>query len=344
MFLPTRTTGRRSLLDDRERMEKEEEQCLSAKAVCSNDSKGRTLPESPCPWRTCFQRDRDRILHAKAFRRLGHKTQVFLAPEGDHYRTRLTHTLEVAQVARTIARLLRLNVDLAEAISLGHDLGHTPFGHAGEAALDALLPEGFRHNEQSLRVVDCLERTEHPFPGLNLTWEVRDGILRHTGGEKPETWEGRVVRLADRIAYLNHDIDDAVRAGILAEEALPAQAVHTLGTTYSRRLSSWIADVVRTSLFHGEIRQSDLVAQATSELREFLFAHVYVGSTAKAEEAKVALMIRALHDYLVEHPDGLPDAAEGDIQRRVADYIAGMTDRFAIGEFNRVYIPSSWAG
>ncbi|MGE5550784.1 MAG: deoxyguanosinetriphosphate triphosphohydrolase [Bacteroidota bacterium] len=331
-------------MDGRARLENEEEHTLSPEATRSRASKGRRLPEPPCPWRTCFQRDRDRILHAKAFRRLGHKTQVFLAPEGDHYRTRLTHTLEVAQVARTMARLLRLNTDLTEAIALGHDLGHTPFGHAGETALDSLLHAGFRHNEQSLRVVDYLERTEHSFLGLNLTWEVRDGILRHTGDQIPSTWEGRIVRLADRIAYLNHDIDDAIRAGILAEEDLPRDLVAVLGSTYSKRLNNWISDLVETSLAAGEVRQSDVMEQATTALREFLFDRVYIGSAAKLEEAKVSLMLRALFEHHVSHAEELPEDGADDIQRRVADYIAGMTDRFAIAEFNRIFVPSSWAG
>lgn len=330
---------------ERECQELAEEERLRPEAARSRASKGRALPEPPCPWRTDFQRDRDRLIHAKAYRRLGHKTQVFLAPEGDHYRTRLTHTIEVAQVARSISRFLHLNEDLTEAIAIGHDLGHTPFGHAGESALDALLPGGFRHNEQSLRVVDYLERTEHPYPGLNLTWEVRDGILRHTGDELPSTWEGQVVRLADRIAYLNHDIDDAFRGGILTDRQLPREIVKVLGSSHRERLANLISDVVENTKKAGYVCQGEAMGAATKSLREFLFAQVYVGSAAKEEESKVELMLGTLFQYLMAHPEELPEQ-DGDYQgepaRRVADYIAGMTDRFARAEFERLFVPSCW--
>ncbi|MGQ9778831.1 MAG: deoxyguanosinetriphosphate triphosphohydrolase [Bacillota bacterium] len=331
-------------MTDRERLEQEEERMLAPQATKSRASRGRIHPEPPCPRRTAFQLDRERIVHAKAFRRLGHKTQVFLSPEGDHYRTRLTHTLEVAQVARTIARLLRLNEDLTEAIALGHDLGHTPFGHAGEAALDRLLPGGFRHNEQSLRVVDRLERIRDDFSGLNLTWEVRDGLLHHTGPVEPATWEGRVVRLADRIAYLNHDIDDAVRGGLLRPEELPAEVRRVLGDSAQERLETWIADVVESTRKTGRVGQGPEVAAATERLREFLFARVYVGSAAKKEEAKVGLMIEVLYAHLLAHPAEIPPhyRDETDLARGVGDYIAGMTDRFAVAEFNRLFVPSCW--
>jgi len=323
-----------------------EEERLLPEASRSRFSKGRTYPEIPCQWRTAFQRDRDRILHAKAFRRLGHKTQVFVAPERDHYRTRLTHTLEVAQVARTIGRLLALNEDLIESIALGHDLGHTPFGHAGEAALDSLLTMGFRHNEQSLRVVDHLERTEHPFFGLNLTWEVRDGILRHTGPEWPATWEGQVVRLADRIAYLNHDIDDAVRGSLLTSDELPSEVVAVIGQSSRNRLTTWVADVVTATRASGLVCQGGPVGEATERLREFLFTRLYIGSVAKAEEGKVLLMLTALYNHFISNLAEPADLAsvDEDPTRRVADYIAGMTDRYAVAEFNRVFVPSCWAG
>lgn len=331
-------------MTERSRLEKEEMVRLRPEAAKSCESKGRLIQEPACPWRTDFQRDRDRIVHAKAFRRLGHKTQVFLAPMGDHYRTRLTHTLEVAQVARTIARALMLNEDLAEAIALGHDLGHTPFGHAGEAALDSLLPGGFRHYEQSLRVVDLLERTEHEYMGLNLTWEVRDGILRHTGEELPSTWEGRAVRLSDRITYLNHDIDDAMRGGIITHRDLPGEISAVIGDSYAKRLTNWIADIIEHSRDAGEICQGAAMAEATEELRSFLFERVYIGSAAKKEEAKVSVMLTALFEHLVNHAGDMPEqglAAE-EPARRAADYIAGMTDRFAISEFNRLFVPMCW--
>ncbi len=331
-------------MTDRELMQEEEERVLRPEAARSARSAGRLIPEPPCLWRTDFQRDRDRIIHAKAFRRLSYKTQVFLAPEGDHYRTRLTHTLEVAQTARCIAQLLRLNMDLTEAIALGHDLGHTPFGHAGEAALNALLPGGFRHNEQSLRVVDLIERGDYPFPGLNLTAEVRDGILRHTGPDEPCTWEGQVVRLADRMTYLNHDIDDALRGGLIDSADLPDDILRILGTTCRQRLATWVADTVVATRSSGRIAQSESVGAATDQLRRFMFDRVYEGSAAKLEEKKVALMLGALYGYLRSHPGELPDSPEKDLDRRTADYIAGMTDRYAVTEFRRLFVPSGWEG
>lgn len=332
-------------MTERERLELEEDGRLSPEAARSRSSRGRQHSEPRCPWRTEFQRDRDRILHAKAFRRLGHKTQVFVAPEGDHYRSRLTHTLEVSQVARTISRILGLNEDLTEAIALGHDLGHTPFGHAGEAALNMLVPGGFRHNEQSLRVVETLERTDHPFPGLNLTWEVREGVLKHTGAELPSTREGQVVRLADRIAYLNHDIDDAIRGGLIGLHDLPNDVVEILGDGYSKRLTTWVSDAVANTRKAERVCQGPEIRAATERLREFLFGRVYVGSQAKKGETKVSLMLTVLYEYLLEHPREIPESGAGeDPSRQVADYIAGMTDRFAASEFARLFVPSCWEG
>lgn len=326
----------------REETEAREERELSPLAVLSKHSRGRARPEPECAVRTCFQRDRDRIIHSKAFRRLKHKTQVFISPEGDHYRTRLTHTLEVAQIARTIARALRLNEDLTEAIALGHDLGHTPFGHTGEEALNSVFPGGFRHNEQSLRVVDVLEQGT----GLNLTWEVRDGILHHTGPEKPGTLEGCIVRRADRIAYINHDIDDALRAGIIAFEDLPKHLINILGRTHSERINTMVSDLIHASKEAGEITMSPRIGKATEELRAFLFDRVYVGSRAKSEDAKARHLIVELYQYFLDHPEELPaeyrKLADGDIHRATCDYIAGMTDRFARSEFLRCFLPQSW--
>lgn len=297
--------------------------------------------------RTEYQRDRDRILHSKAFRRLKHKTQVFIAPEGDHYRTRLTHTLEVSQVARTIARALSLNEDLAEAIALGHDLGHTPFGHAGEFALNRLCPGGFRHNEQSLRVVEKLEESsEGKKRGLNLTFEVRDGIFTHTGPEQPATLEGQVVRLADRFAYINHDIDDALRAGVLLPADLPRPEIDYLGHTSSERLNTMIVDVIEHSQERSQICLSPYLQQALASLRSFMFARVYTSPLAKQEEYKTGRVIRQVFNYLVENP-GLIKSADGFRQgeallRQVTDYIAGMTDRFIISLYQEIFIPKPW--
>ncbi|MDN5344878.1 MAG: dGTPase, partial [Clostridia bacterium] len=262
--------------------EQREVAILSPRASLSSRTRGREIPEEPCPIRTEYQRDRDRIIHCKAFRRLKHKTQVFIAPEGDHYRTRLTHTLEVAQVSRTIARALRLNEDLAEAIALGHDLGHTPFGHSGEEALNEVVPGGFKHNQQSLRVVEVLEGGR----GLNLTWEVRDGIAHHTGPVKPSTLEGQIICYADRVAYINHDIDDALRAGIITQGQLPEACLKVLGHSHRQRIDTMVTDIIRYSWEQGCIAMSPAVQQATDALRDFLFKNVYIGSLAKVEEGK----------------------------------------------------------
>jgi dGTPase len=315
-------------------VEEEERRRLSPYAQKAADSRGRIRPERPCDIRTDFQRDRDRIIHSKAFRRLKDKTQVFLAAEGDHFRTRLTHTLEVAQIARTIARALRLNEDLTEAIALGHDLGHTPFGHAGEDVLNELCPGGFRHYEQSLRVVDVLEGGK----GLNLTFEVRDGIRNHTAEGRPVTLEARVVHFSDRIAYVNHDIDDALRGGVIAPSDLPRAEIDVLGRTHSERIDRLVRDVIANSLDRPEVVMGDEVAEALAGLRRFLFERVYVGSSAKREEEKAKGIVRALFEhYAVE---GLPDGGSG--WDAVRDYVAGMTDRFAIGQFRRLFLPLPW--
>ena len=343
----------------REDQEQRERALLSFEAAFSSDSEGRDRSTAPDILRNDFQRDRDKILHSKSFRRLSHKTQVFLAAEGDHYRTRLTHTLEVAQIARTIARALGLNEDLTEAISLGHDLGHTPFGHAGEEALSRCLarhgrqpradadgdPRGallYRHNEQSLRVV---ERIENGGKGLNLTPEVRDGILRHTGSVRAETLEGRVVATADRIAYVNHDIDDAIRAGILKEADLPASTHEVLGPDHSARIEALVLDMVQTSAACDDIRMSDRVWDAMMELRSFLFKAVYTAPVVLAETEKAGRLIEVMFDYYVDHLDEIPseyrDISEGDPLTAVCDYIAGMTDRYARSRFKSLFVPSS---
>nr|WP_330216581.1 deoxyguanosinetriphosphate triphosphohydrolase [Thermacetogenium phaeum] len=328
----------------REEIEAREEAYLAPYATLSSRTRGRLRPEEPCPVRTAFQRDRDRIIHSKAFRRLKHKTQVFIAPEGDHYRTRSTHTLEVAQISRTIARALGLNEDLTEAIALGHDLGHTPFGHSGEYALNEVYPPGFRHNEQSLRVVDVLEGDG----GLNLTWEVRDGILHHTGPEPPATLEGQIVRKADRISYINHDIDDAIRAGIISEDDLPPDCVRLLGNRHKTRINTMVMDIISESRGKPVIRMSDAVQEATDKLRSFLFERVYIGSAAKKEESKARRIIKILYEFYLENPHFLSEElqrrcdSEG-LERCVVDYIAGMTDRFAMKTFERLFIPSAWA-
>ena len=303
----------------------------------------REVPEEECTLRTPFQRDRDRIVHSKAFRRLKHKTQVFVAPEGDHYRTRLTHTLEATQISRTVARALRLNEDLVEAIGLGHDVGHPPFGHIGEDVLDRCGRErfgrGFRHNEHSLRVVDRLER-------LNLTEPVRDGILRHSSGAgEPATLEGRIVRLVDRIAYINHDIDDALRAGVLSASALPRDAIDVLGDTGSRRIDRLVHDLVEHSEVAGDIVQGEEVGGAMLRLRSFMFDHVYLGPTARAEHAKIERVLTGLFDWYCSHPSELspsadPAASEAD---HVVDYLAGMTDRFAIRAWSERFVPQGFA-
>ena len=334
-------------------IEIDEHRTMSERAAFSDRTRGRERPLEPDPYRTEYQRDRDRIIHSKAFRRLMHKTQVFLAPEGDHYRTRLTHTLEVAQIARSVARALRLNEDLTEAIALGHDLGHTPFWHVGEDAIsecyDELrvdypaLPDRYHHNVQSLRVVEVLE---YNGGGLNLTWEVRDGILNHTGAGEPATLEGGIVRLADRIAYVNHDIDDAVRGGVLAEADLPLTATAVLGHTHGARIRTMVQDTIANSDDVDSIRMSAPVLAALLELRSFLFEHVYLSKRAKEEEPKSEGVVKALFRYYLEHPEAMPDeyapALPGELPQRVTDYVAGMTDRYAIGCYEDLFVPSSW--
>ena len=317
-----------------------EEEFLSPQATRSYPAR-RQLGEADSPLRTPFQRDRDRIVHSKSFRRLKHKTQVFVAPEGDHYRTRLTHTLEACGIARTVARALRLNEDLTEAIGLGHDLGHPPFGHAGEETLDEALREhcgaGFRHNEHSLRVVDVLERDGQ---GLNLTEQVRDGILNHTGSRKPATLEGQIVKLVDRVAYINHDIDDALRAGILRQEDLPVEEIELLGPTGSQRIDTLVRDIVDHSEGEEEIRQGREVGQAMLRLRKFMFDRVYLGPEARSEHERVQRTMRGLFAHYLAHPGEIPalDPAASECQR-VADYIAGMTDRFCIAKFTELTVP-----
>jgi len=329
----------------REIQESREAASLSPYACLSKNSKGREADEKPCDMRTDFQRDRDRILHCKSFRRLKHKTQVFISPEGDHYRTRLTHTLEVAQIARSIARALLLNEDLVEAIALGHDLGHTPFGHAGEHALNEICDLGFKHYEQSLRIVEKLERKGK---GLNLTWEVKNGILNHPTKGKPDTLEGKIVRLSDKIAYINHDIDDAIRGRILKEADLPEDYTKVLGRTTSQRLSNMIHDIVSNSIDKNDIIMSEHMEIAMKGMRKFMFANVYIDSKAKEHEKKAENMLTQLYLYFNEHPYILPPEYlaiidEGEkTQRVVTDYIAGMTDRYAIRKFMDLFIPASW--
>lgn len=320
-----------------------EESFLCKEAFHVKDTQGRVKPVAECPTRTEFQRDRDRIIHSKGFRRLMHKMQVFLAPEGDHYRTRLTHTLEVAQIARTIARALRLNEDLTEASALGHDLGHTPFGHSGERALNYLLPEGFRHNEQSLRVVDYLENEGE---GLNLTFEVRDAILCHTGDEPASTLEGRIIKIADRIAYINHDIDDAARAGILNISDIPKHISELLGDTHSQRITSLVTAAIEYGVENG-IGLVEPYAKTMDELRDFMFERVYMNKIAKSEDGKVKNMITFLYEHFSAHPESIPHEylkyAERDgISVITADFIAGMTDRYALGCFNELFVPKVW--
>lgn len=331
-------------MDIRQHTEQMETLNLSPLAVSSASSVGRKRWEKPCSVRTVFQRDRDRIIHSKAFRRLKHKTQVFIVPGGDHYRTRLTHTLEVAQIARTIARALRLNEDLTEAIALGHDLGHTPFGHAGENALNEVMPGGFRHNRQSLRVVEELEGGH----GLNLTGEVCDGILYHTGSHLPSTLEGQVVRIADRVAYINHDIDDAIRGHILQVQDLPSACLEVLGTEHSTRINNMVVDLIKNSMDRPVIAMSDQVQMATDLLRDFLYQRVYIDSGAKGEEGKARHVIYFLYDYWTRHPEGLPAEyrhrfEQVGVEQVVCDYIAGMTDRYAIDRFKALFIPRSFS-
>ena len=328
----------------RERIEDEERTLLAPGATLAANSLGREREEAPDEVRTCFMRDRDRIIHCKAFRRLKHKTQVFLSPEGDHYRTRLTHTLEVAQISRTVARALRLNEDLAEAIALGHDLGHTPFGHAGERALSEALGKPFNHNEQSLRVVRLLEKEGK---GLNLTREVLDGIVCHTGSKTADTPEGRIVRYADRIAYINHDIDDAVRAGVLSEEDIPFDIKLALGSTHSRRIAALVNAMIDFGQKTGEIGMDDRTAGLMNDLRDFMFEEVYQNPVAKGEEGKSEAIVRYLYEHFVQDANRLPAeywaiADRDGLPTAVCDYIAGMTDRYAVMVYQDLTIPKSW--
>jgi len=326
----------------KEMTELNEEKMLSPFATLSKNTKGRQREISPCNIRTEFQRDRDRIIHAKSFRRLKHKTQVFLAPAGDHYRTRLTHTMEVSQIARTIARGLRLNEDLTEAIALGHDLGHTPFGHTGEFVLDEICSFGFSHFKHSLRVVDYLENGT----GLNLTYEVRDGIVNHAGDNEAKTLEGKIIKLADRIAYINHDIDDALRGGIIKEWDIPESCNKILGRTHGDRINTLITDIITASWEKDEITMSDAISSSMNELRDFMFKTVYVDSEAKGEDKKARKIICMLFEAFLEKPSLMGDV-RADIDRfgleqTVCDYIAGMTDNFAIHKFNEIFVPKKW--
>ena len=332
----------------REEQEKREHLIFSPYASFSDESRGRDRDEEPCPMRTIYQRDRDRIIHCKTFRRLKHKTQVFLAPEGDHYRTRLTHTLEVAQIARSIARALNLNEDLTEAIALGHDLGHTPFGHAGERTLNSLCPMGFAHYKQSIRVVEFLEKDGQ---GLNLTWEVRDGILNHRTSGNPSTLEGKAVRLSDKIAYINHDIDDGIRAEILKESDIPSEYTDVLGNSTKERLNTMISDIIMNSIGKNDLVMSEPVRKAMTELRKFMFESLYLNPTAKSEEAKADKLITELYRYYVANTDKLPDTYKRFItefderpEQDVCDYIAGMSDQYSISKFQEIFVPKAWKG
>ncbi len=328
----------------REMMEQEERERLAPQAQLAAETRGRLYPQADNDVRTCYQRDADRIVHSKSFRRLMHKTQVFLSPEGDHYRTRMTHTLEVSRIARTICRGLRLNQDLAEAAAYGHDLGHTPFGHAGESALSDMTGKPFRHNEQSLRVVDQLERGGM---GLNLTYEVRMGILGHTGPVLPETWEGQIVRVSDRIAYINHDIDDAMRAGLLHERDIPRDIAETLGHSHSERINTLVINMIENTMATGVLGMQPEIAASMDALRTFMFERVYTNPVAKGEEVKAKDIIRRLYEYYRNHPDKLPADFipqldfEG-MDRIVCDYIAGMTDKYAIYKYSEIFIPTAW--
>ena len=329
----------------RENMELLERNYLSPFATLSQNSRGRDRAEAQCDIRPVFQSDMDRILHCKAFRRLKHKTQVFLTPKGDHYRTRLTHTLEVSQNARTVAKALRLNEDLAEAIALGHDLGHTPFGHAGEYMLNEICEDGFKHNEQSVRIVEKLEKSGE---GLNLTWEVRDGILNHQTSLMPSTLEGKIVRLSDKIAYINHDIDDAIRAKVLSEEDIPIEYREILGTTTRKRLDTLIHNIVTNSLNKNDICMSREVEEAMRGLRKFMFQNVYRNPRAKGEEERAKALLSRLFQYYAVHIDLLPKwylgmMEQGEKKERiVCDYIAGMTDQYAIAKFEEYFMPKAW--
>ena len=330
----------------REELERQEHRRLNPLAAFADKSKGRPRyePDREVDVRTCYQRDIDRIVHSKAFRRLMHKTQVFLQPEGDHYRTRMTHTLEVARIASTITRALGLNEDLAEAIAMGHDLGHTPFGHAGEVALTKCLGKPFRHNEQSLRVVDVLEKDGQ---GLNLTHEVRDGILCHTGDPWPSTLEGQIVRRSDQIAYVNHDIDDAIRAGILTNDDIPREITDLLGHDHSTRINTLVTDAINTSREAGAVCLTPSVEKALKDLRSFMLENVYRNTIAKGEESKAKDMLSRMFEYYMKHPEALPEdfhpqlSFEG-LERTVCDYIAGMTDNYAVDKYTEIFIPVGW--
>ncbi len=332
----------------RQDIEAIEYEMLSPLASKAADSRGRVFPEEQCTFRTDYQRDRDRIIHSKAFRRLINKTQVFLAPEDDHYRTRLTHTLEVAQISRTVARILQYNEDLTEAIALGHDLGHTPFGHSGETVLNAIHPGGFAHNEQSLRTVDRIEDTSRR-RGLNLTYEVRDGILNHRGPGIPFTLEGQIVKICDRIAYVNHDIDDAIRSGIISMDDLPENDITILGSTHSDRINNLITDLCINSEGKKEIALSPDFSRALLSLRSFMFANVYNSPEVQAvtDKEKVDLIIRSLYGYFLDHPDEIPGVykeieKEDGTNVAVKDWISGMTDRYALRLYDRLFVPQSW--
>lgn len=334
------------MTDMKKLFEQQEHLRLDKKAAFSDETRGRLRPEpeQENDVRTAFQRDTDRIVHCKSFRRLMHKTQVFLNPEGDHYRTRMTHTIEVARIARTIARALNLNEDLAEAIAMGHDLGHTPFGHAGEGALSACIGHEFRHNEQSLRVVDVLEKDGQ---GLNLTYEVRMGILGHTGARIPETLEGQIVRRSDQIAYVNHDIDDAIRAGILKDSDIPRSICITLGDHHSQRINTLVCDMILSSREAGSIVLSPAVDQALKELRAFMFEKVYRNPIAKGQEIKAQDMLKRLYEYYFNRPEALPEDFQPQLsfdgmERTVCDYIAGMTDNYAVDKYTELFIPMGW--
>ena len=328
----------------RERLEQTEFDLLAPQAQKAAETKGRAYTEEESDVRTCYQRDTDRIVHSKAFRRLMHKTQVFLQPEGDHYRTRMTHTIEVSRIARTIARALRLNEDLTEAIALGHDLGHTPFGHAGEVALTEITGIPFHHNEQSLRVVDKLEKDGR---GLNLTHEVRMGILGHTGLSIPETWEGQIVRISDRIAYINHDLDDAIRAGILSERDIPRDISYLLGESHKERINTMVTSMIDHTVAAGTLAMQPEINSAMDQLRSFLFARVYRNPVAKGEESKARDIIKALYSYYSKYPEKLPadfvpQLDFDGISRVICDYIAGMTDKYAVYKYEEIFIPSAW--
>ncbi len=333
-------------MEIRQLLEQQEHDRLAPNAAFSDRTRGRARPETDREQdvRTAYQRDTDRIVHCKSFRRLMHKTQVFLSPEGDHYRTRMTHTIEVARIARTIARALNLNQDLAEAIAMGHDLGHTPFGHAGEGALSDCMGHPFRHNEQSLRVVDFLEKNGQ---GLNLTYEVRMGILGHTGERIPETLEGQIVRRSDQIAYVNHDIDDAIRAGVLSNEDIPRSISVVLGTHHSERIDTLTCDMILTSRESGEIQLSPTVEIALRDLRAFMFEKVYRNPIVKGEEIKAQDMLKHLYEYYYTRPDALPEDFQPQLsfdgmERTVCDYIAGMTDHYAVDKYTELFIPMGW--